>query len=131
MNPVLHELIVLFLSRVTEAEEIMKAHFEIEEPRYFRQEGISRTGNFDTYSYAFHGIGCCFSFENLTVDYDYAVDGRIDGFDLWRLSRFGEQFDEFKGYIKSKKIDSDFELAKRNEDIVRFEQGNLYYVATT
>ncbi|WP_147271868.1 DUF6896 domain-containing protein [Corallincola holothuriorum] len=131
MNQTLLKLISLFLSRVREAEEIMKEAFDIEEPMYFRQAGIARVGKIDSYSYSFHGIGCYFEFGDFEVDYDYAEDGRIDGFDLWRLSRFGEQYDEFKDYIASGKIELDFNTADASEEIVEFEQGNLYHLKNT
>ena len=109
----------------------MKEHFKIEEPMYFRQSGIERSGKLDSYSYAFHGIGCRFKFEGFTVDYDYAENGRIDGFDLWRLSRFGEQFDEFRVYIESGQIDLDFKTAEESGEIIKFSQGSLYYAENT
>ncbi|WP_350996095.1 hypothetical protein [Shewanella sp. TB7-MNA-CIBAN-0143] len=131
MNPDLLKLVSLFLSKVHKAEEIMKEHFKIEEPMYFRQSGIERSGKFYSYSYAFHGIGCRFKFESFTVDFDYAENGRIDGFDLWRLSRFGEQFDEFRVYIESGQIDLDFKTAEESGEIIKFSQGSLYYAENT
>ena len=131
MNPILLKLITLFLSKLREAEELMKDNFKIEEPMYFRQAGIKRVGTFGSYSYAFHGSGCCFRFDGFNVDYDYADNGSIDGFDLWRLSRFGEQFDEFKEYIELRKIDLDFEEAINTQKIIMFSQCSLYYVEVT
>ena len=45
----------------------------------------------DGAKYQFHGIGCCVTRNDLDVDFDFGTDGRIDGFDAWRLYRFAEQ----------------------------------------
>jgi hypothetical protein len=79
MNSLLASLIDAFLTKVRESEDIMKVHFNVEEPRFFRQNDISRSGQFGTFKYSFHGIGCRFSYKKRTVDYDYGDGGRIDG----------------------------------------------------
>lgn len=38
--------------------------------------------------YELHGIGCCFYINDKEVDFDYGVDRRYDGFDLWRLQQY-------------------------------------------
>lgn len=38
--------------------------------------------------YSFHGIGCRFVKDGVTTDMDFGPDGRIDGFDAWRLHLF-------------------------------------------
>ena len=131
MTQNLQKLISLFLAKVREAEDIMKANFNIEEPMCYRQAGIARVGQIGTYSYSFHGIGCRFRFGEFNVDYDYAENGRIDGFDLWRLSRFGEQFEEFKDYISSGEIELDFKAADKSNKIVKFKQESLYHAENT
>jgi len=127
MTQHLQKLISLFLAKVHEAEDIMKNSFNIEEPMRFRQAGVERVGKIGTYSYAFHGIGCRFEFGEFDLDYDYAENGRIDGFDLWRLSRFGEQFEDYKDYVSSGQIELDFKAADESKEIVKFEQGSLYH----
>lgn len=129
MNPLLANLIDSFLNKVRESENIMKAHFGIDAPWLFRQHGISRMGQFGTFSYAFHGIGCRFSFKKITVDYDYGDGGRIDGFDLWRLSLYGKQLKEFETYIKSDALKEDFEQGIASGKLVKSggKSDNLYY----
>ena len=39
-------------------------------------------------TYSFHGIGCRFEKDDITVDMDFGPNGRIDGFDAWRLCVF-------------------------------------------
>jgi hypothetical protein len=131
MNQTLLQLITLFLSRINEAENIMKSHFNVDEPMHFRSNGIERVGNIGDYSYAFHGIGCRFKFGKLVVDYDYSEDGQTNGFDLWRLSQFGRQYKEFREYISSGKIDIDFESSANLQEILKFDQGSLYHLKNT
>ena len=130
MNPLLAALIDSFLTKVSESEDIMKSHFSVDEPRLFRQNNIPRSGQIGTFKYSFHGIGCRFSYKKRTVDYDYGEGGRIDGFDLWRLSQYGKQFKEFSEYINSGEIIIEFEKCAENSVIVRSggEYDNLYYL---
>ena len=131
MNPLLGTLIDSFLTMVSESEDLMKAHFNVDEPRLFRQNDIPRSGQFDTFKYSFHGIGCSFSSKKRTVDYDYGDRGRIDGFDLWRLSQYGKQFKEFSEYIDSGEINKEFDQCIVNGNFVRSdgEYDNLYYLS--
>lgn len=41
-------------------------------------------------TYFFHGIGCRFRKEGQTTDMDFGPEGRIDGFDAWRLNSFAQ-----------------------------------------
>ena len=40
--------------------------------------------------YSFHGIGCRFEKDGIVADMDFGPDGRIGGFDAWRLHIFAE-----------------------------------------
>lgn len=131
MNPILLNLIESFHEKVSEAEEIMKKEFNIDEPRLFRKQDIPRWGHIGKNKYSFHGIGCRFKFEKAFVDYDYGEHGRNDGFDLWRLSDYGRQFEQFKEYIKTDEIKSDLQTSIDVGEIVRSggKYDNLYYLS--
>lgn len=131
MNQTLLKLISLFLSKVEEAEDIMKASFKISEPMCFLSAGIDRVGKIGVYTYAFHGIGCKFGFGDFNIDYDYSEDGQTNGFDLWRLSQFGMQFEELHEFVSSGQIDQEFDLAAGANEIIKFDQGSLYHLANT
>ena len=131
----LNDLIDLFISKVKEAESLMKQYMGVEHPFEWRQNGIPQTGEFldGHYKYYFHGIGCAFHIENEVIDYDYGHEGRIDGFDLWRLSGYGEEHQDFKDYIESGKIKIDFDKAIESGDIRKLysdHQDDLYYKIT-
>ncbi|HSH70836.1 MAG TPA: hypothetical protein VK997_13005 [Deferrisomatales bacterium] len=131
MSNELQKLIRLFQEYVSRAENRMREHFGLEEPRNWNRAGFPRNGEFGSCSYSFHGAGCRFDFGEREVDYDYGDQWRTDGFDLWRLSIFGEQFEEFSSYVSSGALKADFKTAVAAGEI-RPSGGkydNLYYLA--
>jgi len=130
MNHTLLSLIESFQNKVSLAESLLKEEFKIEQPMQFRTYNISRTGSFDTYHYSFHGIGCRFQFKKTVVDYDYGHEGRIDGFDLWRLTNYGVQFNEFKEFILSEELKNSFNSSLTSGELVKSKSlhDNLYYL---
>lgn len=124
-------LIDSFQKKVAHAESLMRMHFGVDEPRLFRQNNVNRSGEFKTFKYSFHGVGCRFSFKKYNVDYDYGDKGRIDGFDLWRLSEYGKQFAEFREYVNSGGLEAEFKLSVATGKLKHSEgqHDNLYYLA--
>ncbi|RKH45241.1 DUF6896 domain-containing protein [Corallococcus sicarius] len=54
-----------------------------------RSKEIPRVGTTsDGLEFAFHGIGCRFSDGESSVDFDFTPDGKMSGFDAWRLHEF-------------------------------------------
>jgi len=89
MNTQLRIIIDDFLAKVAEANELLKAHLGIDEP-HNRGPEIEQSGVLNgKYKYFFHGIGCAVHISKKDiVDFDYGSNGRIDGFDEWRLCGF-------------------------------------------
>ena len=89
MNNQLRNIIEDFQSKVAEANELLKAHLGIDEP-HNRGPEIAQSGVLNgKYKYFFHGIGCAVHISKKeVVDFDYGTNGRIDGFDEWRLCGF-------------------------------------------
>ena len=85
-------MITDFQVKVREANELLQAQLNLENPLYWRQARIPQIGvlNSGTIKYAFHGIGCRVETPEGVIDWDYGSGGRIDGFDLWRLRCFSE-----------------------------------------
>lgn len=129
MNNTLDMLIEDFLLDVSRAEDVMRKGWAIESPMSFRQHGLARSGSVGGFKYTFHGIGCRFDFGDHMVDYDYGHAGRTDGFDLWRLKIYGEQFDRFKEYAESVRLESDFNEAISEGRIRKSQEpyDKLYY----
>ena len=70
---------------------------------FWRRAGLPIRGFLDsgrTVGYYFHGNGCRVSLPGWEVDWDFGHDGRLDGFDAWRLWQFAkdgtDQFPEFE-----------------------------------
>jgi Domain of unknown function (DUF6896) len=67
------------------------------------QRNLPREGFLDagkSIAYSFHGIGCHVALPDGEIDWDFGNEGRLDGFDAWRLWCFAEGgtrlFPEFK-----------------------------------
>ena len=87
------QMIAAFQAQTTEANELLRKHLHLENPMFWRQADISQTGYCginNSIRYFYHGIGCKVETQNLLIDWDYGFDGRVDGFDLWRLQTFAE-----------------------------------------
>ena len=88
------KLIREFQSAVARAAALFQQHRGFSNISQWREHGMSMSGTVDAagvYRYYFHGIGCAFHFEDgSVVDWDWGHDGRIDGFDEWRLRGFWE-----------------------------------------
>ena len=93
MRPELRSIIVDYQTRVAEAVCLLEVQLKLQENGWlsWRSSGVEGSGWLDEarrISYRYHGIGCCVMFDQVVVDFDSGPDGRIDGFDAWRLSFF-------------------------------------------
>jgi hypothetical protein len=52
---------------------------------------IPKDGSIGEIEFSFHGVGCRGTVGGIEVDFDFGPDGRIDGFDAWRLWLFATQ----------------------------------------
>ena len=56
-----------------------------------RNGEIPKDGVTGGIEFSFHGAGCMGTGAGFEVDFDFGPDGRVDGFDAWRLWRFANQ----------------------------------------
>jgi hypothetical protein len=56
-------------------------------------------------SFFFHGIGCNVDTPDFSVDFDFGPDGRIGGFDAFRLSLFGAS-----GFMQTGEVPTEEEI---------------------
>jgi hypothetical protein len=54
--------------------------------------GLLRDGT----AFSFHGVGCRFETDVGIVDVDFGPEGRVGGFDAWRLQRFAESHPDYR-----------------------------------
>lgn len=129
-----------YQANVLEAASLFEKYKGVSQGKLFcaRFEGLAMDGFLDpeqTIEYYFHGIGLCVTFPTHDIDWDFGYDGRLDGFDFWRLWIFAKdstnQFPEFK---EKETLERAFNEAG-NLGIIhkRFKhfQDNLYYLSTT
>jgi hypothetical protein len=99
------KLIHEYQTKILEAATLFQKYkgIELSSLMYWKQAGLLREGFIDpehSIEYSFHGIGCRVSLLSGEVDWDFGHDGRLDGFDAWRLWRFAadgtDNFPEFK-----------------------------------
>jgi hypothetical protein len=81
----------------------LRTHLKLEEPMLWRQSGTPRSGCIglnDEFEYEFHGTDCRFKWAGGEIDFDFGFDGRVDGFDEWKLWRFSRngtlEYPEFR-----------------------------------
>lgn len=96
---------------------------------------IPRQGNLHTgEEYQFHGIGCWVEFATYKVDFDFDFDGKIDGFDAWRLWLIAKQFPkEFPSYQELEDVEGGLYHAVRKRAILTPRNGErkLYHLPPT
>jgi hypothetical protein len=105
------ELIEAFQSRVLRAVSLFELHRGVNDLMNWRSAGLPREGFIDsaeTMEYSFHGIGCRAETPEGPIDWDFGNGGRVDGFDLWRLTRFARDnaslFPEFANEAELKRV---------------------------
>ena len=67
---------------------------------FFSRQGTLVDGS----EYMFHGYGCAVNLNGVDVKFDFAFNGRYDGFDPWRLWSFAKQQPD--QYASFKKLES-------------------------
>jgi hypothetical protein len=100
-----------------------------------RFEGLGAEGHVNpegTIAFHYHGIGLCVEYPDRTVDWDFGHDGRMDGFDAFRLWVYAESGAEgFREFRRKQALQDAFEDAERRGDIhqpFRRFRDDLYYL---
>ena len=121
-----------YLSAVEVAVSLFKQEIGETAPLKAWHDGqLPQTGKLsDEIEYQFHGIGCLLIFSDYEVDFDFGPEGRIDGFDLWRLNGYlGSCKDKYSGYSEEQ-LKNDFAAAVSSGEIYKLHKSssNLYYL---
>ncbi|OZG69896.1 hypothetical protein BTA51_28815 [Hahella sp. CCB-MM4] len=132
MNSELRQVISDFQDKVKEANELLKHYLGTDEPHNWNRplEQVGVLGG--KHKYFFHGVGCRVHISNKdVVDFDYGTNGRIDGFDVWRLCTFINTRRKKYPHIQESDIKGWFQEAIEANEIKKLdskEYGNLYYL---
>jgi hypothetical protein len=102
----LAELARDFLSSVDEATFLLEEKFGTRcILRLWGSGKIKRCGVVKgNVTYELHGVGCAVKLPHVLVDFDYGPDGRIDGFDAWRLFIYASELPEKYPKYQSKEV---------------------------
>lgn len=112
------KMIKEFQANVLEAASLFEKYKGVTQSKLARSrfEGLATDGFLDpeqTIEYYFHGIGLCVTFPNRRIDWDFGLNGRIDGFDAWRLWIFAtEGTDNFPEFKQKENLDKVFREAE-------------------
>lgn len=98
----------------------------------WRKGALPKEGQLsDEAEYELHGVGCHIFFPEFDIDFDFAPNGRSDGFDLWRLWKYVRQFEErFPELQDKQRLEIEFETMKKNATVVQefAPQCQLYFL---
>ncbi len=89
MNKELRKIIFEFQEKVEEANGLLNKYLETDEPHNWAPpiEQVGIPGG--KHKYFLHGVGCKVNISKKDIiGFDYGANGRIDGFDEWRLCGF-------------------------------------------
>ncbi|MBA6362404.1 hypothetical protein H4J56_18880 [Colwellia sp. BRX8-4] len=132
MNSELRKIISDFQNKVEEANELLKKFLDTDKPHNWGVsiEQVGMLGG--KHKYFFHGVGCKVEISKKNVvDFDYGSNGRIDGFDEWRLCGFVNTRKKQYPNVQESHIKQWFQEAIEAKEIKKAdsrEYGNLYYL---
>ncbi|MBB3118797.1 DUF6896 domain-containing protein [Pseudoduganella violacea] len=132
MDKNLEQLIIEYQTRVREAVALMyRSGVAMPYSSFaWMKSDIPMHGILDGgVEYFKHGAGCLVQLETGEIDFDFGDDGEIDGFDLWRLTRFmGGRLPRF-GFASAEQIEQSFSDAVDSGKLN--SEGGLYYLTDT
>ena len=132
MNTELRKIIFDFQEKVEEANELLKKYLNTDEPHNWGPPIVQVGILGGKHKYYFHGVGCKVQISKKdVVDFDYGANGRIDGFDEWRLCGFISTRRKQYPNVQESDIKKWFQGAIEAKEIKKAdsrEYGNLYYL---
>lgn len=131
-------LIETYKASVAEAASLFERYrgISVSQLGRARFEGLGNSGFIDperTIQYHYHGIGLCVEYPDREIDWDFGHNGRMDGFDAWRLLRFAMNgTNDFAEFEQEENLNRVFAEAEQKDLIQRpFQkfQDRLYYLS--
>ncbi|WP_416364935.1 DUF6896 domain-containing protein [Pseudomonas sp. NFX183] len=129
----LENLIAEYLEHVKKATDLLECSFGTKNIlRLWRTNKIPRCGKVNgDVTYELHGIGCCVYLSEICIDFDYGPDGRVDGFDAWRLYMYACELPcKYKKYTDKESLEREFNeyLKKGKAKKIEGSTSNLYFI---
>lgn len=132
-NQTLENLISGYLAHVKKATDLLELAFGTKNILgLWRSKKILQRGSLtDNTTYEPHGIGCRVYLSGICIDFDYGPDGRVDGFDPWRLYIYACELPrKYKKFTNKEYLESEFleylKLGKANK--IPGSMSNLYFI---
>ncbi|WP_439898762.1 DUF6896 domain-containing protein [Pseudomonas costantinii] len=132
-NKTLENLISEYLNQVKKATDLLERSFETRDIlKLWRSNKIPRCGMItDDVTYELHGIGCSVYLSDICIDFDYGPDGRVDGFDSWRLYMYAcETPHKYKKYTNREILEREFNEYLKGGKAKKIEgsTSDLYFI---
>jgi len=131
VNEALKTVIRAFQADVQRGLALFRQHTGSDDLLSWRSRRLPLSGHLDAehqHHYSFHGIGVRLRLApDLHIDWDFGSDGRMDGFDHWRLQQFIEERPELQLVLPLSSLRSVFDAAERDGSIAKYD--NLYCIA--
>jgi hypothetical protein len=135
VNEALKTVVRAFQADVRRGLALFREHTGSDDLLSWRSRRLPLSGHLDPdrkHYYSFHGIGVRVQLESdLHIDWDFGHDGRMDGFDEWRLQRFLDERPEMQSVLPLENLSAVFEGAVSDGSIVspwREQHDSLYYI---
>jgi hypothetical protein len=129
----LENLITEYLGQVEKATDLLEHAFGTKNIlRLWRSNKIPQRGTVVAdVTYELHGIGCSVYLSEICIDFDYGPDGRVDGFDAWRLYMYAcEMPRKYKKYTNKDSLEREFNAYLKEGKAKRIEgsTSSLYFL---
>ena len=129
------QFIVLYRRTANSANNLLKRYLKIENPMFWKQSGAPKAGWIGSnmeYEYTFHGTDCTFNFGDSQIEFEFGYDGRVGGFNGWKLFCFAEDgTGDYPEFQDDNYINKCIEKAKKNRIISTpfiEKSDDLYYL---
>ncbi|WP_456026360.1 DUF6896 domain-containing protein [Pseudomonas capeferrum] len=129
----IENLVTDYLARVKSATALLEDSFGVKNILgLWRSKKIPQRGPVTAgVTYELHGIGCCVYLSEICIDFDHGPDGRVDGFDAWRLYMYAcELPHKYKKYTNKEFLEREFTEYLKEGKTKKIEgtTSNLYFI---
>ncbi|WP_448654326.1 DUF6896 domain-containing protein [Pseudomonas fluorescens] len=126
-------MITEYLTQVKKATDLLEGSFGTKNILgLWRSKKIHQRGPVTaSVTYELHGIGCRVYLPGICIDFDYGPDGRVDGFDAWRLYIYACELPRrYKKYTNKEFLEHEFNAYLKTGKAKKIEDSasNLYFI---
>jgi hypothetical protein len=98
--------------------------------RAWRSGQLEKSGQIDELIYEFHGVGIYIEKNGYGVEIDFLPEGKVGGFDSWRLWQFVKKSPEkYQGLESQETISRALDAEQEDGSIAKVASTNLYQLS--